>query len=54
MTKEICEGGEVVLTEASLEEAIEKRNWILLVNDQMSFHCFVNARGKKCPHSPFK
>lgn len=41
MANAIRDGREVALTEASLGEAIEKRDWIQLVNEQVPFHCLV-------------
>ena len=40
--------------EETLEEAVEKQDWVNLVNEEIPFTRFVKARGKKCPNGPFK
>ena len=48
MANKTREGGDVTLTEASLGEAIKRRNRIQLVNGQEPIHCLV--KDKKIAH----
>ena len=49
MVNETREGREVTQIRESFEEAIEKRNWLQCVNDEVPFRCLVKAKGKKMP-----
>ena len=44
MANKTREGGDVTLTEASLGEAIKRRNRIQLVNGQEPIHCLVKDK----------
>ena len=54
MVRNTSDGEEVTSDEETLEEAVEKQDWINLVNEEVPFTCLVKAKGKKCPYGPFK
>ena len=54
MVRNTSDGEEVASDEETLEEAVEKQDWVDLVNEELPFTCLVKARGKKCPYRPFK
>jgi hypothetical protein len=54
MARNTSDGEEVASDEETLEEAVEKQDWINLVNEEVLFTCLVKARGKKCSYGPFK
>ena len=54
MVRNTSDGEEVTSDEETLEEAVEKQDWINLVNEEVPFTRLVKARRKKCPYGPFK
>ena len=54
MVRNTSDGEEVASDENTLEEAVEKQNWVNLVNEEVPFTCLVKVREKKYPYRPFK
>ena len=54
MVRDTSDGEEVALDEETLEETIDKQDWINLMNEKVPFTCLVKVRGNKCSYGPFK
>jgi hypothetical protein len=46
MVRNTSDGEEVASDEETLEETVEKQDWVNLVNKEVSFTCLGKARGR--------